>query len=148
MRRKTWPNRGKPARRGAVTVSVAVALFPPLAAVMLPAPSATPDTAPEFETTASAAFPDVQVTGCPVRVSPLASRTVATSWMDSPTATAAGFGVTLTAATSVDPGPVSVGAPPPQATAPRERRCRHAPGPARRVVGRESPKAKDIFPRL
>src|ERR1043166_6794743 len=114
---------------------------------IFPVPSAPPDTAPEFETPASAAFPDVQVTGCPVMVSPLASRTVATSWMDSPTATAAGFGVTLTAATSVPPGPVPVGTLP-QATGPRERRHRNAPGSGRRGVGRECPQTKDMFPRL
>jgi hypothetical protein len=83
-----------------VTVTVAVPVTPSTVAVIVALPTAaTAVTTPVALTVATAVFPELQVTGRPVSVAPLASRALAVSCCVPPTATLAVAGDTLTAAT-------------------------------------------------
>src|SRR2546425_9203076 len=81
------------------TVTVAVPLFPSLAAAMATDPAATPVTSPLPETVASALLLDAQVTVRPVSTFPLASLSTAPSCCVPPTDTVAAAGLTATQAT-------------------------------------------------
>jgi hypothetical protein len=83
-----------------VTVTVAVPVTPSTVAVIVALPTAaTAVTTPVALTVATAVFPELQVTGRPVSVAPLASRAVAVSCCVPPTARLAVAGVTITVAT-------------------------------------------------
>src|SRR5436190_2039755 len=81
---------------GAVTVMAAVPLFPPLLAVIVAEPAATPVTSPLADTVATPVLLLVQVTDCPARVLPAASFTTAASCVVAPVVTLAVAGFTVT----------------------------------------------------
>jgi len=89
---------------GALTITVAVPLFPSLAAVMLTVPGAIAVTAPVDETVAMAEELVSQVTTRPVSTLPAASRTVAVRGTPPPTVRFALAGLTVTEATAAGGG--------------------------------------------
>jgi hypothetical protein len=90
----------------AVTVTDVVPLTPPLVAVIVVLPAATPVTNPLADTVATALFPLDQLTVCPFSTAPVESSAVAVSCTVAPTWTDAGFGSTLTLATAAGGGGV------------------------------------------
>src|ERR671924_528428 len=87
---------------GAVTVMLAVPLFPSLVAVIVAVPAATPVTRPVADTVATAALELDQVTARPESGLPLTSLAVAVSCTVWLATTLAVVGVTLTVATGTD----------------------------------------------
>jgi hypothetical protein len=85
---------------GAVTVMLAVPLFPSLAAVTVAVPAATAVTTPAEETVATDWSLEIQVMLRPVSVAPDASFSVAESVFVSPATRLAELGETLTLATA------------------------------------------------
>src|SRR5688572_27346835 len=85
---------------GGMTLMVATPLFEPLAAVIVAVPSAWAVTRPDPETDATLAADDDQVTGCPERMLPAASFTVALSCTVWPTCRDSTAGETSTVATT------------------------------------------------
>src|SRR6266550_1627267 len=82
-----------------VTVMAAVPLCPSLVAVIVAGPAAKAVTRPLLLTVATEVLELVQVTVRPVRMLPLASRSVAVSWSVCPAGTLAVAGLTVTEAT-------------------------------------------------
>src|SRR6266550_3416468 len=82
-----------------VTVMAAVPLCPSLVAVIVAGPAAKAVTRPLLLTVATEVLELVQVTVHPVRMLPLASRSVAVSWSVCPAGTLAVAGLTVTEAT-------------------------------------------------
>src|SRR5437899_12220654 len=80
----------------AVTVMVAVPLFPSLVAVIVVVPASNADTKPPPDTVATLSAVDVHVTVRPVKTAPPASRSVAVSCSVPPTVTRAGVARTVT----------------------------------------------------
>ncbi len=99
------------ATAAAPTVTAALPLLDSAVAVMVAAPSATPDTVPSSATVAMASSEEVQATGRSVSVPPEASVSVAVSCTWLPISTVAVAGATATSATGRSP----VGPVPPQA---------------------------------
>src|SRR5258706_6976956 len=122
---KMCPNSAEPCGDAAVTVSAVVPLLAPLVAVTVTVPTAIPVATPPDPTVATAVLLEDQPTAPSIGV-PFASRSVAVSCTVAATATAAGFGVTVTEATAVESGPAPPAASPPQPAAPRTRISRPA----------------------
>jgi hypothetical protein len=110
-----------------VTVSVALPLWPSLAAAMLAVPMATAVTSPAGETVATAVLDELHVTALPVNTPPFASNVVAVAW-DVPTAViefgeratvteATGTGITVIDDVPLFPSLVAVIVAPPTETA-------------------------------
>src|SRR6266567_1197512 len=91
-----------------VTVMDAVPLCPSLVAVIVAGPAAKAVTRPLLLTVATEVLELVQVTVRPVRMLPLASRSVALSWSVCPAGTLAVAGLTVTAAVCVMAVPLIV----------------------------------------
>lgn len=85
----------------ALTVTVAVAVFPSMVAVMTALPALTPVTSPEDDTVAMVVAPELQVVVRPVSAWPVELYGVAVSWTVWPTFTLGAAGVTTTLATGV-----------------------------------------------
>jgi hypothetical protein len=93
---------------GAMTVSAAVPLTPPLVAVIVDEPATRPVTSPEAETPATVVLLDAQVIARPVRTLPFASRVTAANCTVLPVWMVAVAGDTETEATGTGEGAVTV----------------------------------------